>query len=79
MALALALFVAVVGLAWTYGSRFGWLMDFFKGSYQQLFEATKLRLKIYTVIFSGFPFFLLMPIFGPWEQVGMPLWKQKKG
>lgn len=69
MALALALFVAVVGLAWPYGSSFGWLRDFSQGAYQHLFEATKLRLKIYTVIFSGFPFFLLMPIFGPWEQV----------
>lgn len=68
MGLALALLVAVLGLAWPYGSSFGWLKDFFQGAYQHLFEATKLRLKIYTFIFSGFPFFLLMPIFGSWEQ-----------
>eukprot|EP00435_Cladocopium_sp_Y103_P037908 s1893_g10.t1 len=70
MGLALALLVAVLGLAWPYGFSFGWLKDFYQGAYQHLFDpATKFRLKIYTFIFSGFPFFLLMPIFGTWEQV----------
>ncbi|CAE7469296.1 unnamed protein product [Symbiodinium pilosum] len=69
MGLALALLAAVLGLAWPLRD-LGWIKDFCKGAYRHLCDpATKLRVKVYTFIFSLLPFGLIMPIFGPWERV----------
>ncbi|CAE7904878.1 unnamed protein product [Symbiodinium microadriaticum] len=47
-----------------------WLWDFASGAYRHLWDPdVALCVKIYTVVFSIFPFGLVMPIFGPWDSV----------
>ncbi|CAK9004211.1 unnamed protein product [Durusdinium trenchii] len=68
LGLALALIVVVLVLAWPLRS-LAWI-DFCKGAYRHLTDPVmKLRVKIYTIVFSLLPFGLIMPIFGPWERV----------
>ncbi|CAE7600035.1 unnamed protein product, partial [Symbiodinium sp. KB8] len=70
LGLAIALLLAVVVLAWPVLRSTEWIWDFGRGAYQHLRDSnTAIPVKIYTLIFSLFPFGLLMPIFGPWERV----------
>lgn len=74
MTLALGLLAAVLVLTWPLHSA-QWVRDFTTGAYQHMKDpTTKLRLKIYTVIFSIFPWGLVMPIFGPWDREKVELW-----
>ncbi|CAJ1334776.1 unnamed protein product [Effrenium voratum] len=67
--LALALIVAVMALALPLRSGLC-VKDFCRGAYQHLFDpAAKLRVKVYTCIFSVFPFGLSGPVFLDWEEV----------
>eukprot|EP00439_Symbiodinium_sp_Y106_P052939 s1021_g7.t1 len=69
LSLAMALLLAVVILAWPLRST-AWLWDFASGAYRHLWDPdAALRVKIYTVVFSIFPFGLLMPIFAAWDPV----------
>eukprot|EP00439_Symbiodinium_sp_Y106_P022722 s125_g2.t2 len=70
LGLAIALLIAVIVLAWPILRSTDWIWDFGRGAYRHLRDSnTAIPVKIYTVIFSLFPFGLIMPIFGPWERV----------
>lgn len=69
LSFAVALLLAVLILAWPLRSM-AWLWDFASGAYRHLWDPdVALRVKIYTVVFSIFPFGLVMPILGPCDSV----------